>query len=217
MTVDSALPLPYAVTGISTLIGRVLTIDEWAAAAKIPARTGGVMSGELVERVLGIQGKSWDPWTFADLGRIAEIGRDALLSADLEPRDIDTMIVVTCSPYEIMLDQDAFRMARELQLPEERRDWSPQGILAFSKICTHAGCAVSEFRYPKFEPTAPSPAVVCPCHYSTFDVTKGGEVVFGPAGRPLPQLPIAIDQDGNLVAAGGLSGRAGPSWWGVRK
>jgi 3-oxoacyl-[acyl-carrier-protein] synthase III len=119
MTVDSALSLPYAITGLATLIGRVLTIDEWATAARIPARTGGLMSGELVERVLGIQGKSWDPWTFADLGRIAEIGRDALLSADLEPRDIDTMIVVTCSPYEIMLDQDAFRMARELQLPDD--------------------------------------------------------------------------------------------------
>jgi 3-oxoacyl-[acyl-carrier-protein] synthase-3 len=119
MTVDSALSLPYAITGLATLIGRVLTIDEWATAARIPARTGGLMSGELVERVLGIQGKSWDPWTFADLGRIAEIGRDALLSADLEPRDIDTMIVVTCSPYEIMLDQDAFRMARELQLLDD--------------------------------------------------------------------------------------------------
>ncbi|WP_111649018.1 3-oxoacyl-[acyl-carrier-protein] synthase III C-terminal domain-containing protein [Actinoplanes lutulentus] len=118
MTVDGALPLPYVITGISTLIGRVLTIDEWASAAKIPARTGGVMSGELVERILGIQGKSWDPWTFADLGRIAATARDALLSADLEPHDIDTMIVVTCSPYEIMLDQDAFRMARELQLPD---------------------------------------------------------------------------------------------------
>ncbi|GAA2648603.1 3-oxoacyl-[acyl-carrier-protein] synthase III C-terminal domain-containing protein [Paractinoplanes durhamensis] len=119
MTVDSALSLPYAITGLATLIGRVLSIEEWAAAAKIPARTGGLMSGELVERVLGIQGKSWDPWTFADLGRIAEVGREALLSADLEPRDVDTMIVVTCSPYEIMLDQDAFRMARELQLPDD--------------------------------------------------------------------------------------------------
>ncbi|GIF19619.1 3-oxoacyl-[acyl-carrier-protein] synthase-3 [Actinoplanes tereljensis] len=119
MTVDSALPLPYAITGLATLIGRVLTINEWAEAAKIPARTGGLMSGELVERVLGIQGKSWDPWTFADLGRIAEVGREALLSADLEPRDIDAMILVTCSPYEIMLDQDAFRMARELQLPDD--------------------------------------------------------------------------------------------------
>jgi 3-oxoacyl-[acyl-carrier-protein] synthase III len=119
MTVDSALPLPYAITGLATLIGRVVPINEWADAARIPARTGGVMSGELVERVLGIQGKSWDPWTFADLGRIAEVGREALLSADLEPRDIDAMIVVTCSPYEIMLDQDAFRMARELQLPDD--------------------------------------------------------------------------------------------------
>ena len=112
-------PLPFTVTGISTLIGRVLSIEEWADAAKIPARSGGgVMSGELVERILGIQGKSWDPWTFADLGRIAATGRDALLSADLEPRDIDALIVVTCSPYEIMLDQDTFRLARELQLPD---------------------------------------------------------------------------------------------------
>ncbi len=119
MTVDSARPLPYSITGLGTLIGRVITIEEWADAARIPARSGGVMTGELVERILGIEGKSWDPWTFADLGRIAEIARDALLSADLEPREIDAMIVVTCSPYEIMLDQDAFRLARELELPNE--------------------------------------------------------------------------------------------------
>lgn len=118
MTVDKAQSLPYAVTGLSTLIGRVLTIDEWARAAQIPQRTGGVMTGELVERILGIAGKSWDPWTFADLGRIAATARDALLSADLEPGEIDALIVVTCSPYEIMLDQDTFRLARELQLPD---------------------------------------------------------------------------------------------------
>ncbi len=107
-------------------------------------------------------------------------------------------------------------MPDELRLPAGRADWAPQGILAFSKICTHAGCAVSEFRYPVFAATAPPPAVVCPCHLSTFDVTTGGEVSFGPAGGPLPQLPRAIDGDGNLVAAGDLSGRPGPSWWGVR-
>jgi ubiquinol-cytochrome c reductase iron-sulfur subunit len=105
----------------------------------------------------------------------------------------------------------------ELHLPDDRRDWAPQGILAFSKICTHAGCAVSEFRYPLFQPTSPPPAVVCPCHLSTFDVTTGGDVSFGPAGRALPQLPLEIDADGNLVAAGDFSGRPGPSWWGVRK
>jgi ubiquinol-cytochrome c reductase iron-sulfur subunit len=68
-----------------------------------------------------------------------------------------------------------------------------------------------------FSPTSPPPAVVCPCHLSTFDVTTGGDVMFGPAGRALPQLPLQIDSAGNLVAAGDFSGRPGPSWWGVRK
>jgi quinol---cytochrome c reductase iron-sulfur subunit len=105
----------------------------------------------------------------------------------------------------------------ELELPSERRDWAPRGLLAYSKICTHAGCAVSEYRYPLYDPTAPGPAVVCPCHYSTFSVTTGGHRIFGPAGRALPQLPLAIDGDGNLMADGDFSGRVGPSWWGVRK
>ena len=120
MTYCRAKRLPYAITGLSTLIGRVLTIEEWADAAQIPQRSGvGVMSGALVERVLGISGKSWDPELFADLSRVISVARDALLSANLEPQEIDTMIVVTCSPYEMMLDQDAFRLARELGLPDQ--------------------------------------------------------------------------------------------------
>ena len=105
----------------------------------------------------------------------------------------------------------------ELSLPDERRGWAPEGLVAYSKICTHAGCAVSEYRYPTYGPTSPGPAVICPCHYSTFSVTSGGHRLFGPAGRALPQLPLAIDADGHLVAAGDFSGRVGPSWWGVRK
>jgi ubiquinol-cytochrome c reductase iron-sulfur subunit len=103
-----------------------------------------------------------------------------------------------------------------LQLPRGREGWAPEGIIAFSKICTHAGCAVSEYRTPLFEPTAPSPALVCPCHYSTFDPATGGDVVFGPAGRPLPQLPLMIDASGELRAAGAYSGPVGPAWSGVR-
>ena len=118
MTVDKVQRLPFAITGLSTQIGRVLTIDEWADAAKVPQRGGGVMAGAMVERILGISGKSWDPVLFADLGRIVATARDALLSADRQPRDIDAMIVVTCSPYEVMLDQDAFRLARELGLDD---------------------------------------------------------------------------------------------------
>jgi ubiquinol-cytochrome c reductase iron-sulfur subunit len=98
-----------------------------------------------------------------------------------------------------------------------RRAWAPRGIMAYSKICTHAGCAISLFRYPTYEPTSKPPALVCPCHYSTFDVRNGAKVEFGPAGRPLPQLPLRIDAQGYLVAAGSLSGNIGPSWWGVRK
>jgi ubiquinol-cytochrome c reductase iron-sulfur subunit len=104
----------------------------------------------------------------------------------------------------------------EIHLPGDRSTWAPAGVLAFSKICTHAGCAVSLFRYPLFEPTSPKPALVCPCHYSTFDVGRGGTVIFGPAGRPLPQLPLALAADRTLVAAGPFSGHVGPSWWGVR-
>jgi ubiquinol-cytochrome c reductase iron-sulfur subunit len=105
----------------------------------------------------------------------------------------------------------------QLELPDERRDWAPDGILAYSKICTHAGCAIALYRKPTFAPVEPRAALVCPCHYSTFDVANGGEVLFGPAGRALPQLPLFVDQSGELRAAGNFSGPVGPSWWGVRR
>jgi ubiquinol-cytochrome c reductase iron-sulfur subunit len=104
----------------------------------------------------------------------------------------------------------------ELRLPGEREAWAPDGIVAYSKICTHAGCAITLYRKPTFPPVDPKPALICPCHYSTFDAASGGEVLFGPAGRPLPQLPLAIDGSGELRAAGNFSGAVGPSWWGVR-
>lgn len=107
--------------------------------------------------------------------------------------------------------------SNELRLPPERDGWAPGGIMAFSKICTHAGCAVNLFRYPKHEPTSDPPALVCPCHFSTFDVRAAAKVVFGPAARSLPQLPLAIDGAGDLVAGGGLSDAVGPSWWRVRR
>ena len=104
----------------------------------------------------------------------------------------------------------------QLHLPSQRRDWAPGGVVAYSKICTHAGCAVTLYRKPTFPPVEPGPALVCPCHYSTFDPTRGGNVIFGPAGRPLPQLPLYVDPSGALRARGNFSGPVGPSWWGVR-
>jgi ubiquinol-cytochrome c reductase iron-sulfur subunit len=99
---------------------------------------------------------------------------------------------------------------------EQRRDWAPEGILAFSKICTHAGCAIALYRKPTYEPTSTHPALACPCHYSVFDTRKAGAVEAGPAGRPLPQLPLTIGPNRELIAAGGFSGPIGPAWWSVR-
>jgi ubiquinol-cytochrome c reductase iron-sulfur subunit len=106
---------------------------------------------------------------------------------------------------------------RTLRLPRARRAWAPMGILAFSQICTHAGCAVTLFRYPVDEQLSEGPALVCPCHYSTFDVRQAAKPVFGPAARPLAQLPLAIAPDGTLVASGPLSGSVGPAWWSVKR
>jgi ubiquinol-cytochrome c reductase iron-sulfur subunit len=115
------------------------------------------------------------------------------------------VVVVQVQPSEIVPDPN-------------RAGWAPEGILAFSKICTHAACAVALYRAPLYEPTTRrGPALVCPCHYSTFDVTRGAKVIFGPAGRPLPQLPLRIGSGRQLLAAGGFSGNVGPAWWGVRK
>jgi ubiquinol-cytochrome c reductase iron-sulfur subunit len=108
--------------------------------------------------------------------------------------------------------------AQYIHLPADRHDWAPDGILAFSKICPHAGCAVSEYRYPLY-PNTPGqqPAFTCPCHYSTFLPGRGGELIFGPAGRELPQLPVMIDPEGYLAAAGPFREDIGPSWWDVHR
>jgi quinol---cytochrome c reductase iron-sulfur subunit len=104
-----------------------------------------------------------------------------------------------------------------LDLPHANAGYAADGIVAYSKICTHAGCAISLYRTPLFPPASPGPpALVCPCHYSTFDPATAGTVLFGPAGRKLPMLPLLIDGRGDLRAAGNFDEPVGPSWWGVR-
>jgi ubiquinol-cytochrome c reductase iron-sulfur subunit len=105
----------------------------------------------------------------------------------------------------------------QIQLPAARSGWAPEGILAYSKICPHAGCAISLYRYPTYEPTSLTPAFTCPCHYSSFSPGEGGRLLFGPAGRALPQLPLMIDAQRNLRAAGPFHEDIGPSWWNVHR
>ncbi|MBV8562255.1 MAG: Rieske 2Fe-2S domain-containing protein [Actinobacteria bacterium] len=104
-----------------------------------------------------------------------------------------------------------------LRLPPDLQGYDAGGIVAYSKICTHAGCAISMYRAPLFQPDEPKPALVCPCHYSTFDPATGGTVIFGPAGRPLPMLPLFVDAKGYLRAKGNFNGPVGPTWWGVHE
>jgi ubiquinol-cytochrome c reductase iron-sulfur subunit len=91
-----------------------------------------------------------------------------------------------------------------------KADWSYQGIVAYSKICTHVGCPVALYEQHTHH-------LLCPCHQSTFDLANHCEVVFGPASRPLPQLPIAVDAEGYLIAQSDFLEPVGPSFWDIRK
>ena len=95
-----------------------------------------------------------------------------------------------------------------LELDPDRRDWAIEGVVGYSKICTHAGCPVGLYRAQAHE-------LLCPCHQSTFDVLRGAVPVFGPAARPLPQLPLDLDDEGYLIARGDFPEPVGPSFWNV--
>jgi ubiquinol-cytochrome c reductase iron-sulfur subunit len=147
---------------------------------------------------------------------VDESGRP-ILAADIEPDTFYTAYPEGADREQVAAPIVVVRLdPSALRLPGGRRGWAPGGILAYSKVCTHAGCAVALYRKPTFPDVQPGPALVCPCHYSTFDPATGGSVIFGPAGRPLPQLPLVVDPAGHLRAAGTFSGPVGPSWWGVR-
>ncbi|CAM5713842.1 MULTISPECIES: ubiquinol-cytochrome c reductase iron-sulfur subunit [Streptomyces] len=95
--------------------------------------------------------------------------------------------------------------------PEDIKDkreleWSHEGIVAYSKICTHVGCPISLYEQQTHH-------VLCPCHQSTFDLSDGARVIFGPAGHPLPQLRIGVNDEGYLEALGDFEEPVGPAFW----
>ena len=94
----------------------------------------------------------------------------------------------------------------DLHISAGRETWNYDGIVAYSKICTHVGCPVALYEQQTHH-------LLCPCHSSTFDVTNECEVIFGPAARPLPQLPIAIDSAGYLIAQSDFTEPVGASFW----
>jgi ubiquinol-cytochrome c reductase iron-sulfur subunit len=94
----------------------------------------------------------------------------------------------------------------ELHVSPSRKSWNYDGIVAYSKICTHVGCPVALYEHQTHH-------LLCPCHQSQFDITHEAKVIFGPAKRPLPQLPITVDAEGYLVARSDFTEPVGPSFW----
>jgi ubiquinol-cytochrome c reductase iron-sulfur subunit len=122
------------------------------------------------------------------------------------------MITVVPDGYQDNLDALALattiilKFAPGQLLPPTNLNWTVDGIVAYSKICTHVGCPVALYEQTTHH-------ILCPCHQSTFDAARGAKVIFGPAARPLPQLPLTTDAQGFLVAASDYHEPVGPSFW----
>jgi ubiquinol-cytochrome c reductase iron-sulfur subunit len=130
-----------------------------------------------------------------EVGAVAQVLPEVEDSEHRKLSDIakDAVLLIRLRPQEFNLEADRLAMTHD-------------GIIAFSKICSHMGCAVALYEQQ-------TKHLLCPCHQSTFDVTRAAKVIFGPSARPLPQLDITIDPEGFLVARKPFSEPVGPSFW----
>jgi ubiquinol-cytochrome c reductase iron-sulfur subunit len=142
----------------------------------------------------------------------------------LTPADISTPgSLITVIPEGFQNDDDALAKAGvilikfapgELHVPTNydggtlvsTMNWTIDNIVAYSKICTHVGCPVALYEQTTHH-------ILCPCHQSTFDAANGANVIFGPAARALPQLPLMLDSAGFIAAASDFTQPVGPSFW----
>jgi len=142
----------------------------------------------------------------------------------LTPADISTPgSLITVIPEGFQNDDDALAKAGvilikfapgELHIPTNYNggtlvstmNWTVDNIVAYSKICTHVGCPVALYEQTTHH-------ILCPCHQSTFDAANGANVIFGPAARALPQLPLMLDSAGYIAAASDFTQPVGPSFW----
>lgn len=164
-------------------------------AAVFPVRSLGGRPGELLIET---------PWS--DGIRAVDASGAPVMAADVEVGQ-----VMTVYPEGHLDAADAITLL--IGLPPDtdkpipgRESWSVDGIVAYSKICTHVGCPVG-----LYEPTTQQ--LFCPCHQSVFQVSNGARPTGGPATRALPQLPLGVDGDGRIVAKGGFSEAPGPGFW----
>jgi ubiquinol-cytochrome c reductase iron-sulfur subunit len=180
-----------------TLLIRALagTMAGLAAALAIPVFSLGPAPGRALFETAWRQG-----------GRLAAAGSDPV-----RPDDLPIGGVLTVFPNGDDTDPNSatllIRVEPELlKLPGERAAWAPDGFVAYSKVCTHAGCPVGLYRSSEH-------TLICPCHQSEFDVLDGARPISGPAARALPQLPIRLQEDGTFIALGDFPEPVGPGFW----
>ena len=173
------------------------------------AGSAAVLGAALAIPVLSLgprQGRSLFRTAWGDGARV--VGDDGV---PIRPADVTLGSVRTVFPDGSVGAPDAATLLvrvdpADLRLGAGRDEWAPEGVLGYSKICTHAGCPVGLYR-------AEDQSLLCPCHQSTFDVLRGAVPTFGPAARPLPQLPLGVDEEGYLVATADFPEPVGPSFW----
>jgi ubiquinol-cytochrome c reductase iron-sulfur subunit len=180
-----------------TLILRMLGLAAAAlgAAAVFPIRSLGPSPGRSLSRT------AWSPGARL----VNERGRP--IRVDEVP--IDSLVTVFPENHAGSADAQAVLIRvepRRLHTRPGRETWAPLGILAYSKVCTHAGCPVGLYQ-------SENHSLLCPCHQSAFDVLDGARPTFGPATRSLPQLPLAVDGAGFLVAQSDFTEPVGPGYW----
>jgi ubiquinol-cytochrome c reductase iron-sulfur subunit len=122
----------------------------------------------------------------------------------VSPDDLPVGGVLTVFPDGDDADPNAATLLIRVE-PDLLGDAAPEGFIAYSKICTHAGCPVGLYR-------AAQHTLICPCHQSEFDVLRGAQPISGPAARALPRLPIRREGD-TFVAEGDFPEPVGPSFW----
>ena len=140
------------------------------------------------------------PAEFSSPGSIISVGPEGFLGDD-DAMAKAAVIIIKFRPGEVAFAPGWRPVANKVV-----QNWTVDNIVAYSKICTHVGCPAALYEQTTHH-------ILCPCHQSTFDATQGARVIFGPATRPLPQLPIGVDKQGFLIATGDFAVPVGPSFW----
>ena len=200
--IAAMLPLGIApvvlLRDLGPLPGNVLKETPW--------RNGRRMFVEGTDRELRVEDMENDPnGMISALPALVEEDYEHGISMDDQAKSVILLIKVPEEDWKPSMTEHTEK-DQEQGRDEARINWTHDGIVAYSKICTHVGCPAALYERTTHR-------ILCPCHQSTFDASDAAKIVFGPAHRPLPQLPIGVDDEGYLIATGDFVEPPGPTFW----